>query len=406
MRNGTLSVLSTAVSGLSNVLVQLLVAALTTTVDFAEFTLVSTTILLMLGLGRAVLGQTDMIRGTASLDKGAVSAAYGFSLKVFAAGAVAVGLALVLDGELVSLVGYGVLLSSVFILQDALRFRTLRMSRASVALLSDCVVLAVSLGGILIANSAGVLPELAATIWGAATFFGFLVAAALLGYWARPSFVSPWIKRNADVVRPMAAEYVLQSALPYALNWILLAAGGYAALAGYRILQLVFAAVSNFAQGINAAVLPGIVNRGSAKFAQRRTRSEGFLVASVAVLGTVLIIVTPSPVGAAIFGPAWLAVGMFVLPCAVHGATNALAVSNASVLRLVGHAKYSLTVRVWTVVLSLLLVWVGVSFLGPVGAAWGMAIGAVAGFVARFVKSRWTLAQLVRADSQFWPASS
>lgn len=406
MRNGALGLLSTAVSGLSNVLVQLLVAALTTTIDFAEFTLVSTTILLMLGLGRSVLGQTDMIRGSASLDKGAVSAAYGFSATVFAVGALVGGLGLLLDVPLVSIVGYGVFLSSIFILQDALRFRSLRMSRAGVALFSDCIVLAVSLGGILLADAAGVLSELAATIWGAATFFGFLAAAAPLGYWGRPSFLPLWIRQNRDVIRPMAAEYALQSALPYALNWILLAVGGYAALAGYRIIQLVFAAVSNFAQGINAAVLPGIVNRRSAEFAQRRTRAEGFLIASVAVLATVVILVTPPSAGAAIFGSAWLAVGAFAWPGAVHGAMNALAISSASVLRLVGLANYSLTVRFWTVALSLLLVSIGVFYFGPVGAAWGMAIGAVAGFLARFVRSRLALAQLIRAGVPPWPAST
>jgi len=388
MRNATYGILSTAFSGLSNVLVQLVVASFSTAGGFGEFALASSTILFLMGAGRAVVAQTDVLRGLPGHDQAPINAAYVIAAVCVAAGTVLALVGIVEPTGIVSTIGISTALSSVFILQDSARFRCFRMRRSGVAFGSDVLVLLVAIAGLMLIRESASIAQLAIVVWAAATFVGLVFVAVPLRYFPGPSEKPEWISSHLDLVGPSSGEYLLQSGLPYALNWVIIAVGGYDALAGYRLIQLLFAAVSNLAQGLNAVTLPHIVDSRSPARAKVTMKLEFVTLALVSVVVVVVLQVLPRSWGELAFGASWLALDVFLLPGALHGASNALSVSNFSLLRLLGFAKYSFLVRVWSTFAALVLVAVGVIWMGAVGAAWGMAIVATGAYVVRLLRTR------------------
>lgn len=399
MRNGLFGIASTGLSGLSNLVVQLFIAALLPAAEFGRFTLFSTTVLFVLGLGRAAIGQTDILRGRPGHDDAPAAAAYSAAGVLGLAGVACIPLVVLCSGTAAAYVAFAVAASAVFVLQDAVRFRAFRMRRAGVALVSDAVLLVLAVAGLLASRSAADPTPWVSATWAAATAIAFLPAAILLRY--RPTSKGfAWLKTHRDLVVPSVGEYLLQAGLPYLVNWVVVAAGGLDALAGYRLIQLLFAAVANFALGLNSSLTPRVVDRGSVRYARRVFRYETAAVAGLSVLVLAAALLIPSEVGTAVFRHTWNLALLFLLPAGLHGALNALLVSNYTLLRLLGEATYSFHVRMWTATISALLVAVGVNGWGEMGAAWALALGAAAAYVARLMRTLRRLRTATRTDDR------
>jgi O-antigen/teichoic acid export membrane protein len=403
--NRLAGVLATAVGGLSNVVVQLAVASLTSADQFGLFAIASFTVILLLGAGRAVIGQTDVLRGGSEQDPSPITAAY---LVAMASAAVGGGISVAgtfLASELVVTIGWATALSSVFILQDGARFRCFRMQQSHIALISDSVVLVAALVGLFVAELLGVVAETALSIWAGATTLGLLVVLRRLRYWPNRSGWN-WLTDHRDLVFPGLGEYGLQAGVPYLLNWLVIVLGGLDALAGYRLAQLLFAAVSNLAQGINAATLPTVVNSRDPKVARRGLRSEGAALLSVSVLLLLAILWFPDEWGTVLLGASWSEMAPFLWPAFLHGLANALLVANFSALRLLGFANYSFFVRIASSVASVALAAVGAALMGATGVAWGLAAVALGMYAVRSRKGSLELQRLIRAGKQITPATT
>lgn len=374
-------VFSTAISGFSNVVVQIVAASALAVSQFALFSLAAATIILVLGASRAIIAQTDMLRGLSGRDNGSAAAATTASA-ICVVGGLPTLIAGLAFGATIAVIGCGLLIAPVFIFQDALRFRAFRTRRARIAFGSDSASLVVSCAGLAIAA-----PELTAgsalVCWGVGTAVGLVVGAVPLDF--RP--VSPrlgwaWLSDHRDLALPAAGEYSLQAALPYIVNFLMLALSTEA-LAGYRLGQLLFAAVGNLAVGLDAVLLPSIVETRSPR---RAINALGVSAVSLTLAGvalSALIVGLPSAVGLAALGTAWIAMQPFVLVCSVHALGNALAVPVVSLTRLLGLATYSFIVRVLTVVASVLATAFAVAQGDPVLVAWGLAIPAILAYGAR-----------------------
>jgi hypothetical protein len=368
-----MGIASTAVSGLGNVLLQILVAAYTTTPEFGAFALEASTILLVLGFGRLVIAQTDLIRGSSEADSGVSGAAWLFAAFLLAAGLAASGLAVWASWPpIVVAVGVAVAASSVFVLQDTARFRCFRIRRPGLALISDAIVFVLSIAGLTLAGSVGLAGPAAIPVWAGATLVGFAVIAAPIGFTPALREGWRWIRGQRDLMLTGGGEYVLQAGLPYLLNWVLAGLGGLAVLAGYRLAQLLFAAVSNVAQGLNSVSMASIVDSGDPAFARRVIARERAVVIFAAVGVLSVVVLLPEPWGIAAFGSTWREMAAFTLPVAVHSLAIALSVAGFAVLRLLGFARFSLIVRVGTALAIVGLVAVAVP-VGAVAVAWALA---------------------------------
>ncbi|WP_166996455.1 hypothetical protein [Paramicrobacterium fandaimingii] len=281
-------------------------------------------------------------------------------------------------------IGLAIALSSIFILQDCARFRAFRLERSTVAFGSDALVLVVVVPGLIVLNTLGSVDSTALWIWGGGTLVGVIVPMIMLRYFPVPGHSGGrWLHDNRDLVVPSFSEYMLQSGFPYAVNWILLGIGGLEAVAGYRLIQILYAAVSNFALGLNSVLIPRIVNSKSLSLARKFERTELVTLGTVSTLALLVLVLVPESLATMIFGSTWAAMLPFLLPGALHGALNAFSVSNYSLLRLLGYAKYSLYVRVGSVVVSAVAVGIGMIWAGPAGVAWGMAVVALAAYLLR-----------------------
>jgi hypothetical protein len=397
-RNGLYGISSTALSGLSNLIVQLFVASGTDADRFGEFAIASSTVIFLLGLARAVIGQTDMLRGGRRADSRPIGTAY-----VIAFGTLVIGMALsaigsLLSYDLVSTLGCSVAISSVFILQDSARFRCFRMQRSLLALVSDSVVFASAVGGLLLLDHLGAVADGALWIWGGATLAGFLTIVVPLKYY--PRFAGDgsrgWLSEHRDLTIPSAGEYILQAGVPYALNWLVLAVGGFSALAGYRLIQLLFAGISNLAQGMNAVTLPQVVNAMDPVLAVRVLRQEAVIITIASGAAFAVLVGMPESAGLDLFGSSWQSLGLFLVPGSLHGLANALSVPIYSSLRLLGYARFSLVVRACSVLATLSLAALGAVLWEAPGIAWGIALVASAAYIVRLLTTVASLRRLIR----------
>jgi O-antigen/teichoic acid export membrane protein len=347
-----------------------------------------------------VIGQTDMLRGGRGHDHHPINAAYLIAACTGVLGILTLLAGIVFSNAVIVTVGFSTLASAAFILQDAVRFRCFRMQRSEWALISDVIVVVAAVSGLYVLDRVGVGADFAILVWAAATLIGFVAVAGPLRYFPRKSEGIRWLIANRDISYPGTGEYLLQAGLPYLLNWVVLALGGYAALAGYRLIQLLFAAVSNMAQGLNAVTLPRVVNTRKASFAMRTTRYEAIVVVACSICIFVALLLLPQSWGVALFGTSWLALGAYLVAGSLQGTVNALAVPNYSLLRLLGFAHFSFIVRVWSVVAIVGLAALGGASLGAPGIAWGIALGASGAYVARILKTRAELRRVVASGDK------
>ena len=388
MKRGAFALGSTAMSGAGNLVAQLLVAVLTTAREFGLFSLASATIIFVLGATRSIIGSTDMVRGSATSDRGAISAAYFLSLAAAAAGVLVIVVAGFAGSTEALLIGIALAGSSVFILQDAQRFRAFRELRPHVAFVSDALALLLSLAGFVAVGLSQLPIEFMLLAWIGATAAGAAYSTASLRHFPRGTPSPGWLLAHRDLVFPTSAEFLLQAGLPYALNWLVAALSGLDSLAGYRLGQLLFAFLANIAQGLDATFLPRISDTRDRSLARNLLRTQFLAVSVLAVTAVVALLLVPAPVGAAIFGGSWVEMLVYFWPVALHGWANAAAVPVYSGLRVFGLAAFSLRVRLWTTVISIVGVLAAIPVFGVVGLAWVMAITAVAALAWRSARIR------------------
>ena len=280
--------------------------------------------------------------------------------------------------------------------QDCIRYRSFRERRAGVALLSDGVATGALIILVPVMLTLQPSPAAALAAWTVATGIGAIAGAIPLRYAPRgPRSGGGWVFENRDLVAPAVGEYAIQSALPYALNFVILGLGGLDALAGYRLAQLLFAVIANLATGLNNVTLPYVVEHRSPRTARRVAHAESLVIVLLGGIVLAALFAVPTQLGVDLFSAAWTSMLAFAWSASVHGVVNALAVPVFSLLRLIGLARYSFFVRIASAVATLLAAIIA-STAGPVAVAWALALPATAAYLARWVGAELRVAALVR----------
>lgn len=379
---------STGFSGITNIIVQLIAAILLPTEDFARFSLGATTVILIIGLSRMLVGQVDVIRGAREGDCKPISASYLMSIIVAVLGVILLAASLAARSQILSIIAVSIFISSAFIIQDNLRFRAFRQGRAGVALASDLVMFAGAVLGLLVILFIDAKEDyIVLTVWAISAVMGAGIGIHILKYYNITVLDGKaWFKENRDIIIPSAGEYLLIAGLPYMVNFLILFVGGAEALAGYRLIQLILAAVGNIAVGINSTAVPRLVNYNTTGAARKMRQKTSIGLSAIIIIITVCILVLPENFGLGLFGENWINMQPFIWVGAFHAWVNALGVTNMAVLRVLGLAVTSFWIRLVTVFIGLTLTLLAADHTGdPVLIAWGIAVPTIVAYCGRTV---------------------
>lgn len=389
-----LGVADAGASSASNFAVQAFAAATMSAAQFGLFSIAFTGAIWLIGLSRCSFGEIDLLRGERQAARGLSGAITVFIVLAFILGVVAASAAYAAGSETGIWLSAALLLSGPMVLQDALRHRAFVLRRPGSALLSDLVwLLLVVLGAILLQR------------WEATpfAFFSGWAAAALIACAFFSRAVWPgwrlregrhWYASNGDLIKPVGAEYVLQSGVPLITNIIIAQAVSLEALAGYRVAQLLFAVPVVLAAGLNMTVAPRLARNPLPGLMRRELARQASIVTAVSTVMLLSGVFLPQRVGSFLFGESWLVASAFLLPAAVHAACNSASVSNTSAMRLLDLARFSFLVRLVAAPAALALVLISVRSHAGAGAAWALAGTALASYVIKAAAVHWRLRSL------------
>jgi O-antigen/teichoic acid export membrane protein len=251
------------------------------------------------------------------------------------------------------------------------------------ALLSEVLITTFAIGTFILFRGTITSAEEVIWLWGLVVTAGFLLSARTLQYWGGLDNARNWWLRNRDLMVPGSMEFLLQYAVPYVLNWVILIMGGAAALAGFRVVQLLFGALGNIAQALTAVELPSLTENYSHSKLRRVMFNNAVLLTISAAALWVSVSILPTPLGVRVFGESWHSIFPFLLAGAIQGLITSLSAFNFQALRILGEARYSLSIRFLTTLIlpvaSIVLGWA----YGAVGVAWSLTCVSVLGYSLR-----------------------
>lgn len=385
-----------AVAALTNILVLVVAARLSTAEGFAAFSVVYTVFTVLLGLSVSYVGQALVLeRGTAAEVRGACRSALAFTVaaSTVAGAAMAVGLASLPGGTGRGLAVLGLVLPIV-LTQDGMRycFATLRLPHRALAV--DVVRLAAVLPALAV-QPHGAGPARLVAVWGLSALPALIIGAALLASRLRGLPARPRQLLCRDHLgRRFAVEFAVGNASSQ------LAIVGLGLIASQLAVGALRGATTLFGPMnvlFNAATVfgPPILRR--APTATRQVRATALLaavLAGVAAAWAVLLIALPERVGRELLGETWSATAA-LLP-ATGSQYAAMAAGTCALLTLrVLRPRTTLPIQVVFSLLSVSFLLTGYALGGVFGAAWGLCLGS-----ALKACALWTRITFVRRDTQ------
>jgi len=362
------------VSSVSNFAVVAFAAVTGTPSEFGQFALAYAVFVFFLGAGRALVGETLLVRESHAEARPSVSLTTGATLVVGLPGAaVLLVMGMVIGGASGDLWAVLALATLAATVQDGLRFVALAAGRPTHALVLDLVWTIPSLVAMIVLAAFGAGATAVVGAWTAAALLSALVGFAAAR--SLPSFLGGlrWLLAH----RSAATRYVLEFASLNAstlLVWIVLApVVGIAGVGALRGAQLLLSPLNTVYTSLRIAMIPELIRvQGTSRHRRRTWEFAGILLAALVVWGGVVLLLT-GDLGRLVLGATWeqtaplrpafvaqyalLAVYTFVLTR--FRATRADAAST--------RMRAAMAVATLVLPIALAFVW------GTHGAAWGFA---------------------------------
>lgn len=318
--------------------------------------------------GRDAAGSSLLIGVVAGLVCAGAASAFGGSV-----GAALIALALVLPGLL---------------LQDAWRQYFFAARRPRSAALNDGVWALVQLLLLAAVVLAGMDTVFWLTVaWGAAAGVAGLVGIVQAGGVPHIRSGWSWLQAHRDLSGHLAAGYTVNMGAVHVTMTLVGAIGGLAAVGAIRAAQVLLGPLQVLYPGLRAFVLPMLSRRAAT--GTSRLMTPAVLVsafAAVAAVGWVLVLLLlPQSWGEQLLGDSW-ELARAVLPAV--GATTAIvgaSVGGALVLKALAHGGRLLTMNLVQAPLIVGLGCLGAYLDGARGAALGLAVAHLAGFVVLWI---------------------
>ncbi|MDH2388359.1 hypothetical protein QCN29_06075 [Streptomyces sp. HNM0663] len=373
------SVLDQAATGLTNILVLVLAARLSTASGFAQFSMVYLVFTVLLGLFMAYVGQAlVLVRGESADTAAACRSALGFTAAAsLAAGAVLAAAGAVLPGPGAGLVALGAVLPLV-LLQDGSRYCFSVLARPHHALAADTLRLLGSVAA-LAAQPQDSSPARLILAWGLATLPSLAAAALLL---RRPLAgarmdLRPYVRRG-HLGQRFAVEFAVGNGSSQLAVLGLGVFGSPLAVGALRGASTLFGPL-NVLFGSANAFGPPLLNRlgGGGRAVVRATAVLAAALAAAAAVWALAWGLLPEGWGRQVLGDTWPAVAALLPATGAQYTLMGLGVSALLTLRVLS-PRDTLSVQVVFSLLSVALLALGYVWGGALGAAWGLAAGSAA----------------------------
>ncbi|MEV0883544.1 hypothetical protein ACIOHB_13115 [Streptomyces microflavus] len=381
------SVADQGVAALTNILVLVAAARLSTVADFARFSAVYLVFTVLLGVSGAYTGQPLVLRrGGGEETRSACRSAVAFTVLAAAAlGALLAAVCFLVPGDTAwALLTLGLVLP-VVLGQDAVRYAFSTLQQPHLALLSDLLRLACVLGA-LGAQVYGASPARLITVWGLSALPALLLSAALLhrSTAGAPLVLRPMLRRG-HLGQRFTVEFGVGNATSQ-LSVLGLGAVGNPLLVGalrgattlFGPLNVLFTSATSFG--------PPLLGRITEE--RRRVRATAALAAALAAtagLWATVLALLPDSAGRQLLGDTW-SVAAALLP-ATGSQYAAMAVGTCGMLALrMLDPRTTLAVQVVFSLTAVAFLAGGYVIGGVLGAAWGLFLGSLCKAAATWIR--------------------
>ncbi|MFW3463181.1 hypothetical protein [Streptomyces sp. 058-1L] len=381
------SVADQGVAALTNILVLVAAARLSTVADFARFSAVYLVFTVLLGVSGAYTGQPLVLRrGGGEETRSACRSAVAFTVLAAAAlGALLAAVCFLVPGDTAwALLTLGLVLP-VVLGQDAVRYAFSTLQQPHLALLSDLLRLACVLGA-LGAQVYGASPARLITVWGLSALPALLLSAALLhrSTAGAPLVLRPMLRRG-HLGQRFTVEFGVGNATSQ-LSVLGLGAVGNPLLVGalrgattlFGPLNVLFTSATSFG--------PPLLGRITEE--RRRVRATAALAAALATtagLWATVLALLPDSAGRQLLGDTW-SVAAALLP-ATGSQYAAMAVGTCGMLALrMLDPRTTLAVQVVFSLTAVAFLAGGYVIGGVLGAAWGLFLGSLCKAAATWIR--------------------
>jgi len=381
------SVADQGVAALTNILVLVAAARLSTVSDFARFSAVYLVFTVLLGVSGAYTGQPLVLRrGGGEETRGACRSAVAFTVLAAAGlGALLAAVCFLVPGDTArALLMLGLVLP-VVLGQDAVRYAFSTLQQPHLALLCDLVRLACVIGA-LGAQVYGASPARLITVWGLSALPALLLSAALLHRSTAGArlLLRPMLRRG-HLGQRFTVEFGVGNATSQ-LSVLGLGAVGNPLLVGalrgattlFGPLNVLFTSATSFG--------PPLLGRITDE--RRRVRATAALAAALATtagLWATVLALLPDSAGRQLLGDTW-SVAAALLP-ATGSQYAAMAVGTCGMLALrMLDPRTTLAVQVVFSITAVAFLAGGYVIGGVLGAAWGLFLGSLCKAAATWIR--------------------
>ncbi|MFE7462512.1 hypothetical protein ACFU6R_00210 [Streptomyces sp. NPDC057499] len=381
------SVADQGVAALTNILVLVSAARLSTVADFARFSAVYLVFTILLGVCGAHIGQPLVLRRGGDEDvRGACRSAVVFTLLAATAlGAPLAGICLLLPGATpAALLALGLVLP-VVLGQDTMRYAFSTLHLPHLALAGDTLRLLSVLGALAVQPHGASAARLVA-VWGLATLPALLLSAALLHREAAGTPLRPGgLLRRGYLGRRFVVEFGVGNATAQLSVLGLGTVGNPLVVGALRGATTLFGPL-NVLFGSATGFGPPLLGRLADD--RRRVRAAAVLaavLAATAAAWATALALLPEPAGRRLLGDTWPTAAA-LLP-ATGSQYAAMAVGTCGLLALrVLDPRTTLAVQVVFSLTAVVLLAGGYALGGVPGAAWGLCLGSVGKALATWVR--------------------
>ncbi|MER5613814.1 hypothetical protein [Streptomyces sp. NPDC002215] len=370
------SVADQGVAALTNILVLVTAARLSTVTEFARFSAVYLVFTVLLGVSGAYTGQPLVLRRGGSEEvRGACRSAVAFTLLAAALlGAALAGVCLLVPGATAdALMALGLVLP-VVLGQDTMRYAFSTLHLPHLALAGDILRLVCVLGALALQPHGAPAARLVA-VWGLAALPALILSAALLHRRVAGAPVRPGgLLRRGHLGRRFVVEFAVGNATGQ-LSVLGLGAVGNPLVVGalrgattlFGPLNVLFTSATGFG--------PPLLGRLDGE--RRRVRAAAVLAAvlaaGAAAWATVLALL-PDPVGRRLLGDTWPTAAALLPATGSQYAAMAVGTCGLLALRMLD-PRTTLAIQVVFSLASVAFLTGGYALGGVPGAAWGLCLG-------------------------------
>ncbi|MEU0127127.1 hypothetical protein [Streptomyces sp. NPDC006289] len=400
------SVADQGVAALTNILVLVAAARLSTVADFARFSAVYLVFTVLLGASGAYTGQPLVLRrGGDEATRGACRSAVVFTVCASAAlGVPLAAVCLALPGDTARALAMLGLVLPVVLGQDALRYAFSTLQRPHLALAGDLLRLACVLGA-LSTQQYGAGPARLIAVWGLSALPALLLSAALLH---RATAGTPLLLRPMTRRGHLGQRFVVEFGVGNATSQLsVLGLGSVAtpllvgALRGattlFGPLNVLFTSATSFG--------PPLLGRiGDERRRVRATAVLGGVLACTAALWATALALLPGRVGRELLGDTWPTAAALLPATGSQYAAMAVGTCGLLALRMLD-PRTTLGIQVAFSLTAVAFMAAGYAVAGVTGAAWGLCLGSLCKATAtwtrvvRLRRKRPEAARTVSADA-------